>query len=335
MNTSRGFTPIIILLLVAVLAAASFGGYKYAEKKGLNIETLFNAATSTPSVSEKMPETASNASVKKIDWLITLANPTITDDNDYHKYEQKIGIKVTLANSIVNQYELGTAYGCADKSQVEVQGDRKVFGLVSCYMALSGTSFIAYSQRGQFVVERNDESAKDGSLVPTRLLNLPQPVENYQAEVTVVATYNGFLFYIPTTWSYSPEPGNQSVNNPLKIKDEKGNHIATVQCPMEISNTGKPAELSKNGNIYNNDSREISGYSVSYSEDVPAGPPNHPSYVLMVITKKVATSAGYLVMPDTAECVIYTDPSSTKPLSTSTLQYLHQLFNSISVGRDA
>jgi len=114
-----------------------------------------------------------NAStIEKINWNIEKANPNIVDDNDYRKSEQAIAVDVTFADNRTKRYSLGTAYGCTGSNVESTQDGKRVLGKVNCYFALTGVGFVAYSQNGKFVVERGDESAKDGSVKTTVLLEI-------------------------------------------------------------------------------------------------------------------------------------------------------------------
>ena len=114
----------------------------------------------------------SGAQVEKINWNIEKANPSVTDANDNRKYEQAISVDVTFADKSTKRYSLGTAYGCTGSNVESTQDGKKILGKVNCYFALTGVDFIAYSQNGKFVVERQDESAKDGSIKTTVLLQI-------------------------------------------------------------------------------------------------------------------------------------------------------------------
>ena len=121
----------------------------------------------------KYTDSALNASaVKKVNWNIEKANPAIVDDNDYRKSEQAISIDVTLTDNSTKRYSLGTAYGCAGSNVQLTQDNKNILGKVSCYFSLTGVGFLAYTQKGLFVVERQDESAKDGSIKTTVLLEI-------------------------------------------------------------------------------------------------------------------------------------------------------------------
>ena len=47
-----------------------------------------------------------------------------------------------------------------------------MLGFVNCYYALSGVAFTAYETNGKFIVERGDDSAKDGSVIKTVVLEI-------------------------------------------------------------------------------------------------------------------------------------------------------------------
>ena len=123
---------------------------------------------------DKMKCTSPSSSlVQKVTWTIFPANPTITDENDYRKYEQAISVNATFSDGTTKTYSAGKAYGCAAEGSVaSTQNDKKILGQVNCYMALVGASFTAYTQNGKFIVERGDESAKDGSVVKTVVLEI-------------------------------------------------------------------------------------------------------------------------------------------------------------------
>jgi hypothetical protein len=106
----------------------------------------------------------SAAQLQKINWHIESANPSIVDANDSRKYEQAISVDITLTDNTTKRYSLGTAYGCTGSTVESTQDGKKVLGKVNCYFALTGVDFVAYSQNGRFVVEKQSESAKDGSM---------------------------------------------------------------------------------------------------------------------------------------------------------------------------
>ncbi|OGX06792.1 MAG: hypothetical protein A2Z88_03630 [Omnitrophica WOR_2 bacterium GWA2_47_8] len=110
--------------------------------------------------------------VEKISWSIEKANPAITSEDDFRFYEQKIAADVTLKDGTTKRYELGTAYGCKGETKNEITDRKRFFGRVDCYFALSGTKFAAFSENRRFHVERYDESAKDGSITTSVLVEI-------------------------------------------------------------------------------------------------------------------------------------------------------------------
>lgn len=100
-----------------------------------------------------------NTRVEKVNWIIEMTDPTIMDANDPKKYQQTITAEITFADTSTKRYSVGTAYGCTDSKVVATQGSKKTLGHVNCYMAASGTGFIAYQENGRFIVERWDDDA--------------------------------------------------------------------------------------------------------------------------------------------------------------------------------
>ena len=110
--------------------------------------------------------------VMKVTWSIEKANPSITSEDDYHFYEQKIMADVTTLDGLTKKYDLGTAMGCSGKEMNEIEDHKIMLGKVDCYYALTGTTFAAFLQSGGFRIERYDESAKDGSVKTTVLVEI-------------------------------------------------------------------------------------------------------------------------------------------------------------------
>ena len=118
--------------------------------------------------------------VMKVTWSIEKANPTITSEDDYPSSpsgqarinEQKITAHVTTLDDMTRKYDLGTAYGCTGKEMNEIEDHKLMLGKVDCYYALTGTAFAAYLQNGHFRIERYDESAKDGSIKTSVLVEI-------------------------------------------------------------------------------------------------------------------------------------------------------------------
>jgi peptidoglycan hydrolase-like protein with peptidoglycan-binding domain len=91
-----------------------------------------------------------------VNWKIELANPSITDENDYKKYEQKISIQPIYGDGSTPPLEfVAKAYGCNVVKQnewsryVKTRTDGAILsGVVNCYFALSGNTFTAFLSKG-------------------------------------------------------------------------------------------------------------------------------------------------------------------------------------------
>ena len=110
--------------------------------------------------------------VMKVTWSIEKANPAITSEDDYRINEQKIVASVTTLDGLTKRYDLGAAYGCTGKEMNEIEDHKISLGKVECYYALTGTTFAAFLQNGGFHIERYDESAKDGSIKTSVLVEI-------------------------------------------------------------------------------------------------------------------------------------------------------------------
>jgi hypothetical protein len=110
--------------------------------------------------------------VSKVSWSIEKADPSITSEDDHRFYEQKIAADVTTYDGKTKRYDLGTAYGCTGATTSELQDHAIVIGRVDCYFALTGTRFAAFNQKDGFRIERYDESAEDGSIATTTLVEI-------------------------------------------------------------------------------------------------------------------------------------------------------------------
>ncbi len=121
--------------------------------------------------------------VMYVTWEIEKANPEITSEDDpsrsgaraeadYRINEQKIAANVTTLDGKTKRYDLGTAYGCTGKEMNQIEDGKIMFGKVDCYFALTGTQFAAFIQKGGFRIERYDESAKDGSVKTSVLVEI-------------------------------------------------------------------------------------------------------------------------------------------------------------------
>ncbi len=152
-NMQRGFIQIPILLTI-LLGLIVLGGGTYFV------------------VQQKSASQTTSQTVQKINWSIEKANPNITDDSDYRKSEQAISVDATFSDNTTKRYNLGTAYGCTGSTVQSAENGKIVLGKINCYFSLTGVGFVAYTQNGKFVVERNDESAKDGSIKTTVLLQI-------------------------------------------------------------------------------------------------------------------------------------------------------------------
>ncbi len=110
--------------------------------------------------------------VSTVDWIIEKANPAITSADDYRFYEQKIAADVTTYDGKTMRYVLGNAYGCTGTTTSELANSTIVIGRVDCYFALTSASFSAFKHGDGFRIERYDESAKDGSIKTTVVLEI-------------------------------------------------------------------------------------------------------------------------------------------------------------------
>jgi len=108
--------------------------------------------------------------VQKINWRIEPANPSAAES--YKKDEQSIFVDVVRSDNSIRGYNVGKAYGCAASNDLPSLPGKKVLGFVNCYYALSGVAFTAYEANGKFIVERGDESAMDGSVKKTVVLEI-------------------------------------------------------------------------------------------------------------------------------------------------------------------
>ena len=167
-------TPLSKYLAMALFIAMPFIGgwigYTYAPEKVVEVERV---------VVERVVEEAKDAVtpmtspvVQKINWNIEKSNAIVTEGYEFKRDEQAISIDVTFEDNSIKRYDLGTAYGCTGTTSQAVEGDKTVLGKVECYYALTGVGFKAYLKNGKFIVERGDESARDGSVQKTLLLEI-------------------------------------------------------------------------------------------------------------------------------------------------------------------
>ena len=110
--------------------------------------------------------------VRKVSWNIEKAPPSITSQDDFHFYEQKIAADITTYDGKTKRYDLGTAYGCTGTMTSELQNHTIVIGRVKCNFAEASTTFAAFKGKGGFHIERYDESAEDGSIRTTALVEI-------------------------------------------------------------------------------------------------------------------------------------------------------------------
>ena len=110
--------------------------------------------------------------VRKVDWQIEMEDPSVTSEDDFHFYEQKIAADVTTYDGKTKHYDFGTAYGCTGTTTIELQNHTIVIGRVECNSAEPGTTFVAFKGNGGFHIERYDESAKDGDMRTTKLVEI-------------------------------------------------------------------------------------------------------------------------------------------------------------------
>lgn len=102
--------------------------------------------------------------VRKVSWDIQTTNAEMN--------EQKIAADVTTYDGKTKRYDLGSAHGCTGTTTSELHNRTIVIGKVECYYSLSGTSFSAFKHKDGFSIERYDESAKDGSIATTTVVEI-------------------------------------------------------------------------------------------------------------------------------------------------------------------
>ena len=100
------------------------------------------------------------------------SSPQRHQPRHFHFYEQKIAAAVTTYDGKTREYDLGTAYGCTGTTTSELQNHTIVIPRVTCNFAESGTTFSAFKGNGGFSIERYDESAKDGNIATTTLVEI-------------------------------------------------------------------------------------------------------------------------------------------------------------------
>lgn len=110
--------------------------------------------------------------VRKVNWHIEKAGPSITSQDDLRFYEQKIAADITTYDGKTKRYDLGTAYECTGTTTSELQNHTIVIGRVECSFAESATTFIAFKGNGGFHIERYDDSARDDGAIKTTLVEI-------------------------------------------------------------------------------------------------------------------------------------------------------------------
>ena len=192
-------------LFIALPFIGGLVGYTYAPEKIVEVERV--------TVVEKVMENDNDAAmslaktVQEINWNIRTANPDITDPENYRKDAQSIAVDVTFKDNSTKRYDLGTAYGCTGTTTQSIEGDKTVLGKVECYYALTGVGFTAYFENGKFIVERGDESAKDGSVQKTLLLEI-QSENSYSNQQPLLVTFDiekETTEKVQITWGISSE----------------------------------------------------------------------------------------------------------------------------------
>ena len=110
--------------------------------------------------------------VRNVSWHIEKVDPSVTNQDDPHFYEQKIVADITTYDGKTKRYDLGTAYGCTGTTTSELQNHTIVIGRVQCNLAESATTFVAFKGNGGFHIERYEESTTDGDIKTTILVEL-------------------------------------------------------------------------------------------------------------------------------------------------------------------
>jgi len=110
--------------------------------------------------------------VRKVSWYIEKADPSITSQDDFHFYEQKIAADVTTYDGNTKRYDLGTAYGCIGTATSELENHTIVIGRVKCDFGESGATFAAFKGNGGFHIERYDKFPEDDGISTTTLVEI-------------------------------------------------------------------------------------------------------------------------------------------------------------------
>jgi hypothetical protein len=155
------------LLIGAVVVLLGIGGWVF-----------FNQTSVTPMITEQSaqnpaaPQSPSktSSSVEYINWHIERANPEAVEG--YQKDEQAIFVDTTFTDGRTQRYSVGKASGCTSSTEASSDGHEMVLGYVTCYYALSGVNFLAIRRDGRLVIEKQIESARDGSIESTAVLEI-------------------------------------------------------------------------------------------------------------------------------------------------------------------
>ena len=158
------------ILIGAVIVVIGVGGWLYTHQT----QTLISpsvagqpTSTATQNTDTQQP-IKTNPTVEKISWHTEMANPAITNADDFHKYEQVISIDITFSDKSTKRYNLGNAYGCSETTIAKLSE----LGRMKCNFSDSSSGFVAYLQSGRLVVKKEVESARDGSLTKTIVLEI-------------------------------------------------------------------------------------------------------------------------------------------------------------------
>jgi hypothetical protein len=175
---------IVRILVIAVIVTGSYLGVRYVGSI-IHYNCVYVAEDCVPPINgvgqlgwyltggSLIPLWNEDATtVTKVNWTIEKANPDVTSEDDYRFYEQKIAADVTTLDGTTKRIELGTAMGCTGETMEVIEDGKIMLGKVDCYYALTGTKFAAFVQKGRFHIERYDESAEDGSITTTSLLEI-------------------------------------------------------------------------------------------------------------------------------------------------------------------
>jgi len=165
----------LVIIVLGLLIAGGGAYYAVRQDTGLESPLINQVPAPTTDATPQTPAPTAAKTVAKIDWHIEKANPAIADPdapNHYRNDEQKIAVDITFTDKSTKRYDVDTAYGCTGSNTPSTEGDKQVLGKVTCYYALTGVAFVAYAQDGGLVVERHDESAKDGSIKKTTVLEI-------------------------------------------------------------------------------------------------------------------------------------------------------------------